>query len=171
MEVTIAILITLLVTAPLLTFLHELGHALAGLSVGAPHVSVLLGSQAPSKNSVLTLNLPRMRITLASWMPLWIGFAQMDDESEITPRLRALVAFSGPFTSLVVVVILSIVAFLTRKDSSLLVRAIIQYAALNAFTTLIMTTIPMRYPAWMGAYAGHQSDMARAIQALKQEKS
>ncbi len=171
METTIAILITLLLTAPLLTFFHELGHALAGLSVGAPHVDILLGSQPPPQKTVLTLNFERIRITLASWMPLWIGFAQMDVETRITPRQRALVALAGPFASLIVVVILSVVAFLTRKDSSLLVRAVIQYAALNAFITLIMTAIPMRYPEWMGAYAGHNSDMARAIQALKQEKS
>ncbi len=170
MEIAIAIFITLFLTIPLLTFLHELGHALAGLAVGASHVSIFLGSVSPPRKTVLNLEFKRTRIALANWTRLWFGSAHMDDTSEIAPRRRALVAIAGPLVSLIIVVILSVMAFLTRKDASSLVRAVVQYTALSEFFTLIMTAIPMRYPWWMGAYAGHKSDMARVLHLLRQEE-
>lgn len=160
----IAALILLFLIIPLLTLIHEAGHALAGLAVGARHVTIQLGGQ---KEPVWSRNWGRVRLSLMSWAPLWVGFAKMDDVPPITPRQRALVSLAGPITSLMLVILLALTAFFTRLDSSYLVRALTQQAAFTAFLQLLTTAIPMRYPPQMGAYAGHSSDMQRVIQALR----
>jgi len=160
-------LILLFLIIPLITLIHEAGHALAGLAVGARHVTIQLGGQT---EPVWSRNWGRVRLSLMSWAPLWVGFAKMDDVPSMTPRQRALVSLAGPVTSLILVILLSITAFLTRQDSSGLVRALVQQADLVAFLQLLTTAIPIRYPRWMGAYAGHSSDMRRAIQVLREDK-
>lgn len=162
-----ALFILFFVTAPLLTLIHELGHALAGLSIGAGQVTIQLGALAATQKVIWHLDLGRIRITLARWTPFFVGFARMNDPPEITSRQKVWFYLSGPLTSLIVLIVLSMPAFVIRNDASQFANSVLQYSAGFACIELMMTASPMRYPKWMGAYAGKHSDMACAIRVFR----
>jgi hypothetical protein len=158
-------LLMLLIIFPLGTLLHELGHAIPALRYGAQDVKVILGSSDyEGHNIVFRRQFGRLELILASWFPLWIGSAQTSSTLPLKQRVQVLLG--GPFVSLLLVVIVAPLAYVTRGESEL-VRALLQYTAAFEILSFIATALPIRYPRWWYGYAGHTSDMWKVIHLLR----
>lgn len=159
--------VVLVVILPLLTLLHELGHALPALVHGAQDVTIVLGSSDPERGMVRR-RVGRLNLALASWLPLNIGCVRVADPLPFRQRVQ--VILGGPLTSLLVAAVLVPLAYATRGGPELL-RILVQGAAAGAFLGFALTIIPIDYPRWFYGYAGKPSDMRRLIRLARSQQA
>ncbi|MGI8405196.1 MAG: site-2 protease family protein [Thermomicrobiales bacterium] len=146
-----------IVTIPLLTLLHECGHAIAALACTNQPVTVDLGNAtSPGR----TIAVRRLRIRLRPFSTI---FGSVDASLEHTSSFqRAIIFAAGPFVSGAVAVILAYVAFVADGVPPALQSPVISglYCAVAQTAT---TAIPIRYPRWLGSYGGVESDGLRIM--------
>jgi hypothetical protein len=154
-----------LVVIPLLTLLHELGHAGMALLLSGSSVTVVLGDyhQIESVSRQWQFQAGRLRCVLQPFSG-FSGFFLWSRED--APRLsRIAVNLAGPLTSLLVGLLAWWLIALSALESFWLSQIVagIRTAALLQF---LGTIAPLRYPGWMGAYRGHPSDGLRVYHLL-----
>jgi hypothetical protein len=144
-----------------LTLLHELGHALTALALGARRVTVNVG-RPPAR--AVALGRLELRIRLLN-RPRWAWFGTIDTpEGDEVSRARAIaVLAAGPIVSTVVLSALLVTAALVPWPPVLVVWVV---AAAVAWQ-LLVTALPMRYPSWFGPYAGRVSDGYRIARLVR----
>lgn len=151
METVFLVAVALLAGVPLLTLLHELGHAVvAAVAVGG-RVTVLQGPEPRP------FELPLWRIDLRLHGPVaphqaWIGWARWSPAS--SPPRHALALAGGPAVSALASGLCLFGA--GRVDGA--ARWILLALALDASAQFLSSSLPVRYPAFAGAYAAHASD-------------
>lgn len=150
-DAVILTVVVLLVGVPFLTFVHELGHALAAAFAVGGRITVVQGPD-PVRARV---SLGRLDFRLHG-LPLphqtWVGWAHWDENAP--PRRQALALAGGPVASL-----LSAGACVAGAlESGGTARVILAALAIDAAGQLTSTSLPVRYPAFSGQYAGHGSD-------------
>lgn len=141
---------------PFLVLLHELAHAIVALMVTTDNVTIILGDGSRWKHAI-------GRVTIsASPFSGWVGFCRY--EGQMTPSQSAMTSLAGPAASLLVC--LSAVAVLTSADEW--AAFVLWGVVFGTATSFLVTIIPIRYPSWMGAYAGMASDGHRVVQSLRE---
>jgi hypothetical protein len=158
----VMIVISWLVLIPALTLVHELGHAIAGRLSGEKTMRVRLGSRPP-----------RWRLRLAGIevgvRPVQ-GFARgyYFPETATTRRAEVITTLGGPVMSLACAVSLALAAAQLGTSQPNWPQTCCQWLAGGAFIQLAWTAAPVRrYPLWLPRFAGHASDMYRALRALR----
>lgn len=150
-----------LVTVPINTLLHEIGHALAGLAAGSTESSAYLGSGRTGTSIKVG-----QRLSL-SVKPL-TGFVGGYWLSEIPRKrhARILVYASGPVFSVFLGIILWWLGNLVSGRLEITSTALIQ-GSYGAFFQGIVTLLPVRYGNWLPGYGGAESDGLSILRELK----
>lgn len=150
-----------LVTVPLLTLIHELGHALAGMMTTRGWVPAAIGTGGDPR----TIGLGRLRIKLRPFSGI-VGSCHREYRSG-SGRGEALFYGAGPTFSLASAAILGYLGTSATGNSTL--GQILTLGSYAALLQLIATLVPVRYPSWMGAYAGYLSDGAMLLRCVRGE--
>jgi len=159
-------LLTWLVIVPLLTLLHELGHACTAIMLTGQRVVVQMGKRP----GIVRFRLGKIDFHFRpSALP--VGFYEMTDWQRATRQQLAWIALAGPLTSLLLMALCAALAIASYNiDDSLYFLS--SGAAFIALAQFLFSMSPLRYPRWMGSYAGHWSDGYRSwfLLASKQEE-
>lgn len=163
LEIAFNILV-LVAIVQLATFLHELGHALAGLIFTKEDVNILLG-RTRSKRKLRKLGLGRLKINFNGFDPL-TGFAWLD-ESKLTKFQKLMFYAGGPLVSLM----LGLAFCLASKTMAHQVTSrIFQIFGTWLLMQFLFTAIPVEYPAWFAGYGGHRSDGLTIVSLVRSDK-
>jgi hypothetical protein len=154
METLINVLVFGLLVVPLLTLLHELGHAAPALLFTDKPVTVVLGRrEAVERPGALRFQLGRLRYVIMPGRGYGFCLHHAPDS-----RLKsALISSGGPLASF------GVMLLAWGLDSSFqpelgIFHALPYWIGMGAFAQFVITALPMRYPFWMGPYAGTTSD-------------
>jgi len=128
-----------LVTVPLLTLIHELGHAAAGLLTTRGEVTVSIGTGGKAR----TISLGRLSMELCLFSSL-IGFCTRENASRSRSG-EVLFYGAGPMFSLISAATPGYLGSSLSGDSSL--GKVLLSASFGAFWQLIVTLVPVRYPS------------------------
>ena len=152
MSAFLMLLFHFLVGHQVLTFMHELGHALPILLFTQENVIIELGKQPPQRSWVLG------RLRLNVQLPSYAGLYRYDKE-EVSRDVILLSLAGGPVTSLLLTAVFGVAAALlrSRSEPSLWQTFFIILAA-DALLLFVLTAVPLKYPAWYGLLAGWPSD-------------
>lgn len=149
--ILIVLLLAVLVGVPLLTLVHELGHALVAAAVIGGPVAVLQGPE-PRRLVFSVWRLELRLHGLGSPLRAWVGWARWPSHPS---RVRhALALAGGPAASLVASAGLVFGAAQVHGSP----RAALLLLAADAGLQALSSSVPVRYPAFSGAYAGAASD-------------
>lgn len=150
---------------PCTVLIHEIGHAFGLLlSTKTSIASVYLGDF--DKSNKENFRIGRMHFHIR-WG--YVGFCAYENEAGQMSNFQIIVfMLCGPLMSLFVSLILTLILFYFHVDGSL--NSLITGAAIFNFFQFMWTIIPMKYPAWMKAYAGMPSDGYQVLQVLKGNK-
>ncbi len=160
MDTVIALLLSLFVVMPILTLMHEMGHALPQLVLGKK-ITVRLGQCDKGKQWKLG------RFTLKSSLaPFHLG--QCDISPSLSPNIRILVLLAGPMTSWINYLVCQ---FLLEFNWPYLISYCLNFAVTFTFIQALMTTIPMRYPKFMSANNVSHSDGFQALTILRRARN
>ena len=155
-----AVALTGLLWAPVLFFVHELGHALAALVLTDGRVAIGLGH--PSSGDSLRIARTDLRLSLRSCFAG--GWASYDPERLWRGRHEAWIALAGPVSSFLAGVVLTALA-LTMADAHPTFAGILLIGGAGACGHGAFTGLPIRYAAGSGA-AGAESDGMAAWRIL-----
>lgn len=147
------ILLIFFLWAPIVTFLHELGHATSALLVTRAPIEVKLG-KAPRRYH---FRLGRLRFSLGTTLnPLLLstGFCTWDG-TRIGHWAHIFILLSGPMASWHQLVVYSVLAYYWQGTFA---GWLMQLASFMALSSLALTIFPWRYPHWWGGYGGTSSD-------------
>jgi hypothetical protein len=150
------------VGGPLLTLLHELGHALPAALLARSRVTVNQGARP----SLLRFSLWRLDFRLrplVGFRTAWFGFCE-SEAADVSRAKRIVISAAGPATSLLAFVMLSVLAGSLSYPASWFVWS----AAVGAATQFLVTAIPLRYGRLFGPYSGRISDGRRIVELVRQ---
>jgi len=150
-----------LILFPIITFLHECGHALTVLALTDRNVTILLGDGRKG----IKWQWGRLGVVVG-WFTGFVGFTRYDQE-RLASRQILWVTLAGPLVSLLLTVLFSGLAF-TWSNSQWFVLAM-RTIAYAAFAQFLFTILPLRYPRWFLAYGGRTSDGWRILQLLRRK--
>jgi hypothetical protein len=176
----LALLLAWLVGIPLLTLLHELGHALTALVLSHQPIHVFLGTtprqiRQRGQEEKPTFCFGKLAFFLAlPGLPFGTGWARWP--ANLSWRHSVLVLLAGPVTTLLCLVVLSLTTLVLRPAAPL--SAIHRGAYDLSFWLLLLAglqflacALPVHYPAfWVGALAGVSSDGDKIRMVLRQRK-
>jgi hypothetical protein len=151
------------VAAPLLTLLHELGHATAAALLTRARATVVQGGQP----SLVRLSIWRLDFELRPAIGWWAWFGYTRSEADTTPARRVLILAAGPLVSLLAFVLLALLAGGLSFPASWFVWA----AAWGAGWQFLATALPIRYGRFFGPYSGMVSDGRRILELLRRRAS
>lgn len=152
------------IIGPLVTLIHEMGHAVAALALGREPVSVRVGP-APAR---LRLSVGRLRLLLGLRGGFY-GFYEYDDRG-LSRAARSIVIAAGPLASLVLATLCFAVA-VGLGGGARWASTPVSIAAMAAIVQGVITALPLRYPKFWGEYAGLSSDGARLRLVLAERAS
>lgn len=150
-------LVAWIIILPLVTFLHELGHALTALALTNMEVTVILGK------GNIKWQWGRLKFAVG-WFSSIFGFTRYEGGT-IKPYQTVLVALAGPLVSLFLAVLCWSLRPLWVEPEW--VSVVMGMTATAAFVQFLFAIVPMRYPAWFLAYSGRFSDGARILHWLR----
>ena len=160
LQVLLFALLFWLVGIPLITLIHELSHAAAALLLTNNPVRVGLGSGPPQ----IEQRVGRLTLQIRLFSGAF-GFCFWRVDHALVGR-RVWILLGGPLASLLMVVAFSLAAYFLR-DGNVFLQAVCSWTAFGALLQLIFTALPIRYPAFWGAYVGMASDGLRIRQLLQ----
>jgi hypothetical protein len=143
-----------LLVLPFLTFIHELGHGVAGLYLTKGPVTIQIGGVG---NNGRRLTFGRLTVILAWRLHLLsptIGFYHVD-QSDLTIRRKVIILLCGPIASFFISMSLGIISLAIRPSP----LAFPMYtASILALLQFLLSAIPFTYPSWFGGYRGVPND-------------
>lgn len=146
-----------LLFGPILTFIHEWGHALFSLLMTRGRVYILLGENTYNGYAIqlgrLTVHFNKFSIVT--------GFCQ-SEEWPVSKYKQVLIIMGGPVISLLMTLTFG---FLTYSAIDLVLKSIYGGALLFSGIQTLMTLVPMKYVH--AGYKGLSSDGLRAWEILK----
>ena len=144
---------------PITTFLHECGHALAAL-VSSDHAITIKMGGGPGR---WTWQRGRLRLVINP-LPGFVGFTWCEKEG-LRFRGSVLISLAGPTVSLFLG---GLFWGLTHTGSPPdWVKSALETVSIACLIQFILTILPMRYPRWLGGYAGIPSDGWHALRLLR----
>jgi hypothetical protein len=149
------------VAAPLLTLLHEVGHATTAAVLTGARATVVQGGE-PSRVRFSIWRLDFELRPVVGLRTAWYGYVQ--SEAETTRARRAVIHAAGPVVSLLAFVLLSLLARSLSFPASWFVWA----AAWGAGWQFVATATPIRYGPFFGPYSGRRSDGRRILELLRE---
>ncbi|CAK4074644.1 hypothetical protein VDT1_3519 [Vibrio sp. 16] len=156
MDTLPALLFSLFIIAPLLTLIHELGHAIPQL-FWVKHVTISLGT--PRRG----FTIPMGRLTIiTSATPFHRGFCQIS--STLSLQQRAFVLLGGPLVSWGCYFLFSVGQNVSTPPFA---TYCLNFSATFSFLQALMTTIPWRYPKRLVGYSGQASDGLQLLKLLR----
>jgi hypothetical protein len=147
-----------------LTLVHELGHALPALAWSRERVVVRVGWQPNVSASLARLDVHVRFLNRPRWG--WFGYFEVDWKA--MRRWQAIVVTTGgPLVSLLILAALLTATTLVSWPATILVWV----PTLAVAWQVLVTIIPVRYPAWFGPYAGWTSDGYRIRSLVRASES
>ena len=156
MDTLPALLFSLFIVAPLLTLVHELGHAIPQL-FWAKHVTISLGAPRQS----ITIPIGKLTITTSA-TPFHRGVCQI--APTLSPQQKAFVLLGGPLTSWGCYFLFSMAQ---NVDAPSFATYCLNFSATFSLVQALMTTIPCRYPKRLVGYSGQASDGLQLLKLLR----
>lgn len=145
-----------LITMPLITFLHELGHAIPQLIRGY-RVVIQMGNL----ENAVKLKLGKLYIYGAPFS-MFNGFCSISSKGGKNRKVLSLLC--GPIFSVVLALCFYWLSFQNLGYwTNFQVNLALYFSAFQAFLTLI----PIKYPDFFGGYAGTKSDGLQAFELVK----
>lgn len=162
LEYMLVYIFVIFIATPVLVLAHELGHAVPMLMFTTQSIIIEIVNWQPREDKLFAVNIGRLQI---NWwvLPGWAGRCRSNSDA-LPPLARLLISIGGPFTSFGLWIIFAVGAYLV--DGYL--EAFLVGCAFHTFITLLITTVPWRYPSWFGIFSGSLSDGAKALQALRE---
>jgi hypothetical protein len=145
---------------PILTILHELGHAIVALIFTNDKVSVNIGNSDLNKQ----INLNRLVINLNGYKSLLDVAYGYVNRTPVDNKIKAIfIILGGPITSLIVSILLYIYIINVKLPYILMVslNALFIFSAIQ----FLITILPMKY--FHKPYVGHTSDGYKILQHFK----
>lgn len=152
--------------SPLVTFLHEMGHALVGLMITREKVIIQMGGYLKAQQWRRRFQIGRLEIRWVTWRSGFTGFCYTIIHKKTPIFYMIVFTLAGPMASLILSFLLLYIGFVSMPALKLFFWA----GAGAAFAQFLMTAIPMHYPRWMGYYAGKPSDGATALMLLSRAR-
>ncbi len=155
-----------LIVSPLLTLLHELGHAVAALLLSTGPMTISLGDclGRPEQAHV------RFRmgwLTVQAKLPTGVaGFYTLENWSTVGHQRLVAIILAGPLTSLLLTIVLGGGAWVVR-DGPAFSSAVLFWSAVGAASLFGFTIVPWHYPSFWGPYVGRPSDGQQALELLR----
>lgn len=151
---------TILLLSPILTFFHELGHAIFGLLFTDDDVDIVIGE---AEGKIGSLKLKRINICFNNIITYYgmCCCGKIKKESNIKIK-RILISLGGPLTTAIISSISLLMCYYTRGSFMNRIFNIITWSSLIQF---FMTFIPMTYRS--GSYKDMISDGKRIVNILK----
>lgn len=154
-------LLILCIIAPMITFIHELGHAIAGLILTKGDVVIQLGKETKIIKSK-TIKFRRLKIKL-NCSKCFLGQASYWD-CNIKENDRFILALSGPLMSLILLILLFLINFLGSGKITKITSVMI----ICDFYLLVCSLIPRVDPYALNK--GNTTDGYKIKEYLKQKK-
>jgi hypothetical protein len=149
----LCIIVFVAIVAPLLTLIHELGHALVALTLIPQDIVIRLGQDS----KIRLFRRGRLQI-LVQPIGGWFGYYNWAADVVEVKKSHALwIALAGPAASL-------LTALLCATLKSVLdvglpfAGDLIHMSMVYAIILFLATIIPIKYPSWWIGYAGRWSD-------------
>jgi len=146
------------IVLPIITFLHELAHAIAILYLTPLKVTLLLGGWGEG----FLFKRERLSIIINLFSGFF-GFVKYD-EAEVTDNQYLGITLSGPATSLLLTFLFWGISLLWGQA---LFSLLMKLFAVFSFIHFLFSIVPIRYPTWLGRYGGRRSDGLRALLLLR----
>lgn len=145
---------------PPLTLLHELGHALP-LALAGRSATIYMGRPDPRARPTFRIAKVEARIR----RPIGFGGECHYEQPErgFSPGGQLLLAMGGPAASALATLVFGLATYLS-PDGPL--SALLAAVTLAAFLQVLFSTVPIRYPDWLGRAGGNPSDGLRALWAM-----
>ncbi len=144
---------------PLFVLLHEVGHGLGAVFSSDSEVHIYLGIK--SEKNKENFKIGRLRFHII-WS--YTGFAYWG--SRLNKRQKVVALAGGPLMSLLLTLLFG---WLTNITSQSELHQLFFGSMVFNLCQFISTTIPVKYPRWMGGYSGHQSDGLQLLRIMKSE--
>ena len=143
---------------PIITFLHELAHAIAVLLLTSLKVTLLLEGWGEG------IHFKRQRLSIiVSWFSGFFGFVKYD-EAEVSDNHYLMITLIGPAASLLLTFLFWGLSLLW---SQVLFSFLMKLFSVFSFFHFLFSIVPIRYPRWLGRYGGRRSDGLRALSLLR----
>ncbi len=155
MNYAINLAIGFFITMPILTFLHEMGHAAPQLS-NKEHVRIQIGNAKYS----ITFKLGLLSISIAPF-PTHIGFCSINPTRNY--KKRVLIFLAGPMVSFVLAILFYI---LIAQDHGYWTNFQIRFALYASIIQTILALFPIQYPDFMGSLVS-KSDGLQILELLR----
>jgi hypothetical protein len=146
--------------SPILTFLHELGHAICVLILTNDIVDIRIGN---FENKHVSFKIGRLEVYLNKFSP-WVGSTNWSELPQEKYK-KILICLGGPIASALVGVIFLLLVSITENILKIFLGSFL----LGSIVQFLSTIIPMTYKH--GPYKGRKSDGFYAIQAIKEMNS
>lgn len=145
--------------SPILTFIHELGHAIFALIFTGGEVDIRIGN---FENKHISFKIGRLEVYLNKFSP-WIGCANW---SEIPKEgyKRMLLCLGGPIASLLMVITFLMLGLIAKNE---FLKVFLNSFLLGSINQFFWTILPIKYKH--GGYKGKKSDGYYAIKIIKEK--
>ena len=158
----VAVVVIVFVFGPLVTLLHELGHASIAIFLTKKPIHVYVGRR-PSAHRfkfgrvVVNIGLSLNPIVMTSGLTTW-------PREGIGHWGHIFALMGGPWASWHQLLLFNWLAYHWEGTFE---GWLMNLATFVAFSSLVLTTFPMQYPAWMGANAGLKNDARHIVDHLR----
>lgn len=159
-KIILSIFLLFLVIIPIITFIHELGHAIPALLFTKEKVLIRLGKRKNTKASK-NLKISRLTIEFSSFSPI-TGFTFWDD-SKMNINQLLITYLGGPLISL----LLALLFYFLSNNATFFSQSFMAFVGNWFLFQFAITAIPMYYPSFMGDYKGVESDGMRILHLFK----
>lgn len=163
----VGLLVTGVVTVPLLTLAHELGHAVAATALTSGPVVVRIGDDP----SLVSFSIGRVAVRLSPRGSV----ARCDVDDRALPGAKLLVvALAGPAASVLLATGLAVVAVGLSSEGSRVLFSVVALAASASLVLGLTNTVPIRrLPRWWpgSSIGAGPSDGMLALRALLRSRS
>lgn len=149
----LAILTTVFILGPILTFLHELGHATIPVLNGK-NVKIVMGIDS---FNLFSLNICSLEIIWNNTLLPWIGYTKFNEPSSWAYIL-------GPTISLSLFVLLRF--FLFKIINNEFLQRVTYSSSYWCLYQGIFTIVPLKYPNWLKGYENFTSDGMKFLQSI-----
>lgn len=140
---------------PLVTLMHELGHAAVPLAVSRKPVTVQVGPAF--SRPLFRARLGRVTVVVRRLF-FWGG--RCDSRAPLTAHQQFWTAAGGPLVSLLILGLGAAALLGVQTETAWMVAQVFMTLS---FCQLLLTLWPTRYPAWVVGFAGMESDGAQLL--------
>lgn len=151
----VGLVLGFLIVMPLITLLHELGHAIPQLIAGHA-TEIRLGNKRNAKE----IHIGKLKLSIAP-LSMNVGFASI--KRDVSKGSQILSLLMGPLVSLIVCIGCYLI---NHQDLPYLVQYLLGFSMYFSFFQFLCTSIPIYYPSYFGGYEGMPSDGRQVLELI-----